>query len=71
MAIKKYSTFEQAEKDLWVLHPDAKYYLRLKRLFEFWNKISKRSIKKGIQKFSSIESVPGMGHGTASEKGKD
>lgn len=54
MSIKKYLSFEQAEKDLWVAHPDEKYYLKLRQLFEFWNRISKRSVTKGIQKFTNV-----------------
>ena len=57
MSIKKYYTFAEAEKDLWVLEPDERYYRRLRLLFEFWHKISDRSIRKGIQKFSSVNSV--------------
>ena len=54
MPIKKYYTFEEAEKDLWVLHPDESYYKRLRQLFELWHKISNRTIRKGIQKFNSV-----------------
>ncbi len=55
MPIKKYTSFEEASKDLWVLHPDDQYYKKLKELFVFWNKLnsSKKPIKK-IQKFKDI-----------------
>lgn len=57
MTIKKYSSLEQAEKDLWVLHPDESYYKRLRQLFELWHKISSRTVRKGIQKFSSVKLI--------------
>ena len=57
MSIKKYYTFAEAEKDLWVLHPDEKYYLRLKLLYDFWSRISKKTITKGIHKFDSVEDL--------------
>lgn len=56
MSIKKYISFEQAEKDLWVLHTDEKYYMRLKRLYNFWNRISKKNITTGIQRIKSVGS---------------
>jgi hypothetical protein len=57
MSIKKFKSFEDARKDLWVMDPNAEYYNYLKRLFKFWQRISNRKIIRGIQKFTSIESV--------------
>lgn len=54
MSIKKYSSFEEAAKDLWVFEPDDKYFQNLKANFEFWSKISKHKTKKGIQKFKDF-----------------
>ncbi len=50
MSIKKFISFEDARKDLWVNNPDEKYYRRLKELFRFWGKITKRNVRKGIIK---------------------
>jgi hypothetical protein len=50
MSIKKFISFEDARKELWVVNPDEKYYKHLKGLFQFWGKISKRKIERGIQK---------------------
>ena len=57
MPIKKFDTFEKASKDLWVLEPNKEYYEKLKNLFVFWNKLSKRSCIKGIQKFESYDDL--------------
>ena len=50
MSLKKYISFEEARKDLWVIQPDAEYYKHLKELFRFWEKVTKRKIKTGIEK---------------------
>jgi len=54
MPVKKFKTFDDAAKDLWVYNPDDQYYQNLKAIFEFWSKITQRKIKKGIQKFTTI-----------------
>jgi len=51
MPIKKYSTFNDASKGLWVLNPDDKYYVALKNNFAFWSKLSSKKQKQGITKF--------------------
>jgi hypothetical protein len=48
MPIKKYKSFEAASRDLWVKKPDYKYYRNLRLLFEFWMKMNKTEIKKGV-----------------------
>ena len=56
MSIKKYKTFEEAEKDLWVLNPDEKYYKKIRELFEFYSEILKnRNIPRGIFKYKTFE----------------
>jgi len=50
MPIKKYTTFEEASKDLWVLNPDSDYYKKLKNNFAFWSKLVDQRQKSGIQK---------------------
>jgi len=54
MPVKKYKTFEDAVKDLWVYEPDDTYYQNLKANFEFWSKLSKPKLKKGIEKFRNF-----------------
>lgn len=51
--IKKFSTFEEASNNLWVMNTDKNYYGRLKELFRFWSKLNNRKSQKGIQKFNS------------------
>jgi len=55
MPIKKYTTFNQASKDLWVLNPDDVYYFTLKNHFAFWSRIVNKKHKSGIQKFKNYE----------------
>jgi hypothetical protein len=64
MSIKKFTTFEEASKDLWVMKPNKEYYERLKELFTFWDKLSQRKCKKGIQKFNSYEDLLKIQNGT-------
>lgn len=54
--IKKFKTFEEARRDLWVMKPDAEYYKRLRTLYEFAEKFNKnkKSIR-GIFKFKTIQ----------------
>jgi len=51
MPIKKFRTFEEASKDLWVIETDKDYFEQLKDYFEFWSKLSQNKNKKGIKKF--------------------
>ena len=55
MPIKKYSSFEEASKDMWIMNPNNDYYKKLKEYFAFWGKLSDKRIKKGIKKFRSYE----------------
>lgn len=55
MPIKKFSTFEEASKDLWILEPNKEYYKKLKELFALWGKLSNKKHSKGIQKFKSYD----------------
>lgn len=54
MPIKKFKTFEEASKDLWVMETDEEYFNRLKEYFEFWSKLTISKSPKGIQKFKSL-----------------
>ena len=55
MTVKKYKTFEDAEKDLWVLTPDKRYYKKILKLFDnrLFSKINK--CPKGIFKYKTFE----------------
>jgi len=53
MPIKKYASFQEASKDLWVLNPNVEYYITLKNHFAFWSKLMKKKHKSGIQKFKN------------------
>ena len=56
MPVKKYKTFEDAEKDLWVLNPDEEYYKKIWELFKFSSEILKsRNIRRGVFKYKTFE----------------
>ena len=55
MFVKKYSTFEEASKDMWIMNPNEDYYKKLEEHFSFWEKLSEKKIEKGIKKFKSYE----------------
>jgi len=48
MPIYKYKTFEEAEKALWNLHPDEKYYDRIAELWDFADELSSLNYPQGI-----------------------
>ena len=55
MSIKKYKTFEEAEKELWVMEPDNNYYKKILKLFD--NRIfsNVKKLKKGVFKYKTFE----------------
>ncbi len=57
MPIKKFTSFDDASKALWVLNPDMEYYEKMKQHFDFWNKLSNKTSKKGVRKFRSYEEL--------------
>ena len=55
MLIKKYKTFEEAEKDLWVLEPDENYYKKLRKILNFDIIINVKKFPRGIYKYKTFE----------------
>jgi len=53
--IKKFKTFEEARRDLWVMNPDDVYYKRLSEFYELAASLIKRKIPQGIFKFKTFE----------------
>jgi len=53
--IKKFKTFEEAQKDLWVMNPDDVYYKRLSGFYELASSLIKRKISRGVFKFKTFE----------------
>ncbi|NUM69717.1 MAG: hypothetical protein HUU43_02630 [Ignavibacteriaceae bacterium] len=54
--IKKYKTFEEARRDLWVMEPDEAYYKRVIAFYELAATIMKpRSIEKGFFRFKTFQ----------------
>ncbi len=55
MTVKKYKTFEEAEKDLWILSPDKEYFKKILKLFD--NKLccKVRKCPKGVFKYKTFE----------------
>jgi hypothetical protein len=56
MPVKKYKSFEDAERDLWIVNPDEAYLKRAFEMIDFGRNILKRNYPKGkVFKFKSIE----------------
>ncbi len=53
--IKKFKSFEEARRDLWVMNPDANYYRGLKEFYALASKLIKPKYKKGLYKFKTFE----------------
>jgi len=57
MPVTKYKSFEDASKSLMVPEPDAKYFANLKALFDFWGRLNKIEVIRGIRKIESFEKI--------------
>jgi hypothetical protein len=55
MPIKKFKSFEDAERDLWVFQPDERYYKRLRAFYNFAAKFQVGRFPRAIFKFRSIQ----------------
>ncbi|MCX7737609.1 MAG: hypothetical protein N2319_12985 [Candidatus Kapabacteria bacterium] len=55
MPVKKFKTFEEAEKDLWCLKPDEEYYRRINKLFLLAKELYKSDYPKGVHKYKTFE----------------
>jgi hypothetical protein len=55
MPIYKYKSFEEAERALWNFHPDAAYYQKVAKLWNFANQLRPIKYPRGIFKFRTIE----------------
>ncbi len=53
--IKKFKTFEEARRDLWVMNPDKAYYQRVAEFYELASSLVKRKIPRGVFKFRTFE----------------
>ncbi|MBI2962117.1 MAG: hypothetical protein HYY35_00055 [Deltaproteobacteria bacterium] len=52
MGVRKFRTFEEARRDLWLPDGDPAILVRMKRLAEL---ATKRSVPRGIRRFRTIE----------------
>jgi len=48
--IKKYSSIQQSNDPIWVIHPDEKYYIKMNNFFIMIEKLSGFKVKKGVRK---------------------
>ena len=55
MPVKKFRTFEEAERDLWSLRPDERYYQKLRAFYALALKLRIPLFPRGISKFRTIE----------------
>ncbi|MFA4922692.1 MAG: hypothetical protein WC557_00685 [Ignavibacteriaceae bacterium] len=52
--IKKFKSFEDAERDLWNLSPDFLYYKRIAGFYRLASKLSGYSFPHGIYKYKNL-----------------
>jgi hypothetical protein len=55
MGIKKFKSFEEAERALWEFEPDQAYFNRLRNLFDLAEKFRPGKVERGIKKYRSLE----------------
>jgi hypothetical protein len=55
MPVKKFKSFEEAERDLWVFEPDERYYERLRGFYNFAAKFSVARFPSAVFKFRTIQ----------------
>lgn len=54
MSVKKYKSFEAAERDLWTFHPDDRYYQRLRAFYIFATRFHFPRSPRVVLKFRTI-----------------
>lgn len=59
MPVKKFKSFEDAERDLWVFEPDDQYFERLRKFYEFASRFLVVRRPGQILKFRSIQEANG------------
>jgi hypothetical protein len=55
MGIEKFKSFEEAERALWCIEPDAKYYKQVAQLWNLANRLCPPNFPRGIFKYRTIE----------------
>ena len=53
--LKKFKTFEEAQRDLWEMHPSEEYYKRVINFYGLASHLVKRKVPKGVFKFKTFE----------------
>jgi hypothetical protein len=53
--VKKFKSFEDARRDLWVMEPTDEYYKRVIEFYELASKLVKPKIQRGVFKFKTFE----------------
>ncbi len=55
MPVKKFKTFEEAERDLWCFKPDEAYFERVRKIFDMAYKLYTPNYPKGVHKYKTFE----------------
>lgn len=55
MSVRKFKSFEDAERALWCFKPDEAYYKKVAALWELGNKLCPPDFPRGIFKYRTIE----------------
>lgn len=53
--IKKFTSFENKQKELWLIKTDDDYYRKMNRFFRMIEKLSGFKVERGIKKISLQE----------------
>jgi hypothetical protein len=70
MPVKKFKSFEEAERDLWVFEPDDRYYERLRGFYNFAAKFSVARFPRAIFKFRSMQEANRQADSVISGRGE-
>jgi len=55
MSLQKFKSFEEAERALWCLNPDEKYFKQVRELFKLANRLCPPNFPWGVFKYRTIE----------------
>jgi hypothetical protein len=55
MPIQRFRDFDEARRALWLPADDPTLHRRIRGLWEFWRRLSRSSMPRGVRRFRTIE----------------